>query len=84
MADCNRNIQNPSIKPKLFNAWKALATFNPSVVKKDDKFLLLYRAMSLPILHKGILMSMSSIGYAESMDGINFYNRHQLIKPEKE
>jgi predicted GH43/DUF377 family glycosyl hydrolase len=81
---CDRNIENPIIEPRLYNTWEALATFNPSVIKKGDKFLLLYRAMSLPVKHHGILMSVSSIGYAESTDGVNFYNRRQLIQPEQE
>lgn len=76
--------ENPIIQPDKQEEWQAIAAFNPSVVKKDDVFHLLFRAKSLPTEHHGVKMSVSSIGYAESHNGIHFNNRYQVIKPEKE
>jgi len=49
------------------DAFESAGTFNPSVVKKDGKFVMLYRAQD----RRGT----SSLGYATSDDGIHF-TRH--------
>src|ERR1700676_672101 len=49
------------------NGFESAGTFNPSVVKKDGKFVMLYRAQD----HQGT----SSLGYATSEDGIHFNRR---------
>jgi predicted GH43/DUF377 family glycosyl hydrolase len=51
--------------------FESAGTFNPSVVKKDGKFVMLYRAQD----HKGT----SSLGYATSDDGIRFERRPQPV-----
>ncbi|HTF44683.1 MAG TPA: glycoside hydrolase family 130 protein [Terriglobales bacterium] len=53
------------------DAFQAAGTFNPAVIKKDGKFVMLYRAQS----HKGV----SSLGYAISDDGIHFTRRDQPV-----
>jgi beta-1,2-mannosidase len=53
------------------DAFESAGTFNPSVVKKDGKFVMLYRAQD----HTGT----SSIGYASSDDGIHFTRRQEPV-----
>lgn len=83
MTAFERIKENPVIRPGNEN-WEALAAFNPSVVKKDNLFHLLYRAQSPAIEHEGVRIQLSTIGHANSPDGIHFDNRRQIIKPEKE
>jgi hypothetical protein len=51
--------------------FESAGTFNPSVVKKDGKFVMLYRAQD----HGGT----SSLGYATSDDGIHFTRRPEPV-----
>src|SRR5260370_19598800 len=51
--------------------FESAGTFNPSVVKKDGKFVMLYRAQD----HNGT----SSLGYATSDDGIRFNRRPEPV-----
>jgi beta-1,2-mannosidase len=53
----------PIVSPQ-GEGFESAGTFNPSVVKKDGKFVMLYRAQD----RKGT----SSLGYATSDDGIHF------------
>jgi predicted GH43/DUF377 family glycosyl hydrolase len=78
-----RHQKNPILSPDINKDWQARAVFNPSVVKKaDDFYQALYRALSKEQSYLGQEMSLSSIGYAESRDGINFDYMRQLIIPE--
>jgi predicted GH43/DUF377 family glycosyl hydrolase len=54
---------DPILSPE-GDAFESAGTFNPTVIKKDGKFVLLYRAQD----RKGA----SSLGYASSDDGIHF------------
>ena len=54
--------------PKL--AWKAKSVFNPSVIVKDDKVYMLYRAQD--VTGAGKWNGTSSIGLAISDDGLKF------------
>lgn len=74
--------ENPILVPDKGEAWEAYAAFNPCVVKVDKTFHMLYRGMSLSSQVKDVSMSISSIGYAVSEDGIHFKKIRQLIKPE--
>jgi predicted GH43/DUF377 family glycosyl hydrolase len=78
----NRFPENPILTPSEDNMWEAQAAFNPCVVNDKDKVHLLYRALSIPENIKNINLPISSIGYTSSVDGINFQERRQLIKPE--
>ena len=60
----------PILSP-MGDAFESAGTFNPSVVKKDGKFVMLYRAQD----HTGT----SSIGYASSDDGIHFTRRQEPV-----
>src|SRR6266404_4457844 len=57
---------DPIVSPR-GDGFESAGTFNPSVVKKDGKFVILYRAQD----HNGT----SSLGYATSDDGIRFERR---------
>ena len=74
---------NPILLPNRENEWESLAAFNPCVVKSNNLFHLLYRALSFPKDHQGVHMSVSTIAYAQSQDGIHFNNRRLFIKPEE-
>lgn len=53
------------------DGFESAGTFNPSVVKHNGEFVMLYRAQD----HRG----MSSLGYATSRDGIHFVRRPEPV-----
>ena len=61
-----------------------MAAFNGSIVKEQNYYTLAYRALSLSQLYEGVRMKLSTIGIAQSGDGIHFRKRRQLIVPEKD
>jgi predicted GH43/DUF377 family glycosyl hydrolase len=61
---------DPIVSPK-GDTFESAGTFNPAVVKKDGKFVMLYRAQD----RKGA----SSLGYATSDDGIYFTRRSEPV-----
>src|SRR6202162_4666551 len=61
-----RLSSGPILSPQ-GNGFESAGTFNPSVVKKDGQFVMLYRAED----HQGT----SSLGSATSEDGIHFNRR---------
>ena len=63
-----RASQNPIISPQ-GDGFESAGTFNPTVIKNDGKFVMLYRAQD----HQG----KSSLGYATSEDGIHFVRRSE-------
>src|SRR6202162_794218 len=65
-----RLATQPIISPQ-GNGFESAGTFNPSVVKKDGKFVMLYRAQD----RKGT----SALGYATSEDGIHFTRRPEPV-----
>ena len=79
----HRIPENPIILPNKDEAWKAKATFNPSVVKAGHTFHMCYRAETFSKDYEGHHMPVSTIGYAESQDGIHFTNQRCFIKPEE-
>jgi predicted GH43/DUF377 family glycosyl hydrolase len=60
----------PVIAPR-GNAWEAAGTFNPAVVVRGNKIVMLYRAQDK--------QGTSRLGYAESTDGIHFTRRDEPI-----
>lgn len=81
-----RDKHNPILSPKAEHDWEAAGAFNWCPVSgsrgKSHPPLALYRAQSEVKLQDGIRRSVSSIGLAESADGLRFDNRRQFIKPE--
>lgn len=61
---------DPILSPQ-GDGFESAGTFNPSVVKKDRKFVMLYRAQD----RKGT----SALGYATSDDGIHFTRRTEPV-----
>jgi beta-1,2-mannosidase len=61
---------DPTISPKGVT-FESAGTFNPAVIEKDGKFVMLYRAQD----HKGT----SSLGLATSDDGIHFTRRPEPV-----
>src|ERR1700681_3706162 len=61
-----RLAPGPILSPQ-GNGFESAGTFNPTVVKKGNQFVMLYRAQD----HQGT----SSLGYATSEDGIHFNRR---------
>ena len=73
---------NPILAPDPKSEWEAEAVFNWCPVTYKQKTYALYRAVSKPQTIHGQTMSVSTIGCAESTDGVTFTNRRQLITPQ--
>ncbi|MFC1711482.1 hypothetical protein ACFLZ1_02745 [Patescibacteria group bacterium] len=82
MVTVNRYSKNPILSPNIKNSWEEEATFNGCVIKEKDKYFMVYRAMSASQFYYGKDIELSSIGFAESKDGINFNARRLFITPE--
>lgn len=78
-----RSFENPILVPESDLPWEIEGAFNGSAIREKGKTRLLYRAQSLPLLHDdGPWLSISSIGQAESVDGIHFGRHRPCIVPE--
>jgi predicted GH43/DUF377 family glycosyl hydrolase len=75
-----RQWKRVSEMPILFpsgDAWESAGTFNPAVIERGDKFVMLYRAQDKA--------GTSRLGYAESTDGVHFNKRNgAVLSPEAE
>ncbi|HUZ92843.1 MAG TPA: hypothetical protein VNG29_02470 [Candidatus Paceibacterota bacterium] len=80
-ASIRRSAANPILMPDPSLPWEAHAAFNPSVVKKDGIFYMLYRAMSAPQKKDGKDVGISSIGIATGKDGVHFEGHRLLFGP---
>src|ERR1700689_10840 len=70
----HRISETPVISPQ-GDGWESAGTFNPSVILRDGKFVMLYRAQDMH--------GTSRLGYAESTDGIHFTQRSEpVLSPE--
>lgn len=77
-----RSAENPILLPSNSAEWEKRAAFNGSVVKSKDEFHMLYRALSSTMYYQGNSLSLSTVGYAVSRDGVHFSNHKQFIQPE--
>src|SRR5713101_5189473 len=69
-----RVSMEPVISPT-GNSWESEGTFNPAVIVRNGKFVMLYRAQDKN--------GTSRLGYAESADGIHFTRRTEpVLSPE--
>ncbi len=84
MFTVKRSLHNPLLAPNTNDPWEARAVFNWCPIKDGDTYHYVYRAMSSSELHLGLNSSVSTIGYAKSIDGEHFTDRRQLIYPEFE
>jgi beta-1,2-mannosidase len=60
----------PAIAPR-GEGWESAGTFNPAVVRRGDKTVMLYRAQDK--------QGTSRLGYAESTDGVHFTRRDEPV-----
>ncbi len=70
----HRLSESPLISPQ-GGGWESAGTFNPAVILRNGKIVMLYRAQDKS--------GTSRLGYAESMDGIHFTRRSEpVLSPE--
>jgi predicted GH43/DUF377 family glycosyl hydrolase len=70
-----RRLSNDPIIAPRGEGWESAGTFNPAVVFREGKFVMLYRAQDAN--------GTSRLGYAESADGIHFQRRPEpVLTPE--
>jgi predicted GH43/DUF377 family glycosyl hydrolase len=79
-----RSDENPILKPKRDHFWEAQAVFNGCPIKTKEGISLIYRALSLPYYSSltDARLSVSSIGIAQSKEGIHFVGRRRFMFPE--
>ena len=79
-----RYLGNPILTKNPKNHWEAGSVLNPSVLYDNGIYRMVYRATNdIPVKDKGRYMS--SIGYAESIDGIHFTRFEKpLISPDQD
>jgi predicted GH43/DUF377 family glycosyl hydrolase len=71
-----RVADSPVISPR-GNSWESAGTFNPAVMVREGKIVMLYRAQDQ--------QGTSRLGYAESADGIHFTRRDEpVLSPSTE
>jgi beta-1,2-mannobiose phosphorylase / 1,2-beta-oligomannan phosphorylase len=83
MVKTKRSKDNPLLSPNKDNSWEAEASFNGSLVKDGTTYYMVYRALSLEHIHHDKRLKLSTIGIAQSGDGIHFRKRRQLVTPSE-
>ncbi len=78
-----RSGENPILLPDPRSAWEAVAAHNPAVLESGGSVRLLYRAVSSKQRIGDMELEISSIGYAEGKNGIDFAGRRKLFGPEE-
>src|SRR5215831_1951891 len=74
ISNLHRLSDVPIVSPR-GDGWESAGTFNPAVVERGEKIVMLYRAQDK--------QGTSWLGYAESVDGIRFTRRDQpVLSPE--
>lgn len=84
MFTIKKSQHNPLISPNTNDPWEAKAVFNWCPIKDEKTTHYVYRAMSSTESYFGSNISISTIGYTSSKNGLNFSERKQLIAPEHE
>ncbi len=76
---------NPILRPDPRLEWQASGVFNPGVVQYGGEYVMVYRALSVPIVGgpEGSMV-VSSLGMATSTDGKNFRDIRFFFGPEYE
>lgn len=82
MPGLQRDPHNPLLHPSSERTWESHAAFNPCVVHADGLYHMVYRAQQPARPVDGEALALSTIGYAQSRDGVCFEGRRQLIVPE--
>jgi predicted GH43/DUF377 family glycosyl hydrolase len=82
--ELKRHPNNPILEKNPHTPWEAGSVFNPSVLYDNGIFRMIYRATNDVQLNK-VGGYVSSIGYAESRDGIHFKRSSKpIIIPDQE
>ncbi len=81
MIQLQRFSGNPIFLPNKELEWEADGAFNGCVIANKGTYHMVYRALSADRLHHGVKMKVSTIGYAQSSDGIHFGEHKLIIKP---
>lgn len=84
MATLSRVPENPILSPDPNHSWEKEGAFNGCVVFANGKYHMVYRAYSDKTKQNGVDMQVSSIGYAQSDDGIHFNEHKQIITPTED
>lgn len=84
MISLKRIPENPILSPNPKNEWEREGAFNGCVAYADGVFYMVYRALSSPRAQNGVEMQVSTIGYAQSKDGIHFSDQRLLIEPTED
>lgn len=84
MVTAKRYNENPILSPNKDIFWESDAVFNGSSILTNNKFIMVYRAQGQKQAYANIILSLSTIGIAESFDGFHFGNMKQLIKPDQD
>ena len=77
-----RHPANPILRPRYEEGWESAGSFNGSVAAADGTVHMVYRGQSAEQAYDGFALSLSTVGYASSRDGVSFTDRRQLIVPE--
>ena len=83
MVTTKRSKENPILYPEKDNNWESEAAFNGSVVKEGSTYTMVYRALSVSHLFEDKRLKLSTIGMAQSGDGVHFKKRRQFITPQE-
>lgn len=79
-----RDPENPILSPHRESTWNSLGTFNPSVVKTATGYRMYYRALApLPPVIAPFSPE-STIGAADSTDGVHFSHSWQALAPRED
>ncbi|MEM1619556.1 MAG: hypothetical protein QXU97_05500 [Fervidicoccaceae archaeon] len=84
MLKLRRHAGNPILTPRADFWLEGEAVFNPTVIKRGEKVVMLYRALSRPLQRSPEEhIKISTIMRAESSDGVSFERRGLFIGPER-
>ncbi|KXK09955.1 MAG: Beta-1,4-mannooligosaccharide phosphorylase [Microgenomates bacterium OLB23] len=83
MIKLQRDRHNPLLAPNPANIWESYAAFNGAVVKDENGYHMVYRAVSNNQKVGSTILQLSTIGYAKSHDGSIFDEHTQLIAPKE-
>ncbi len=84
MVQLARSSENPIVNPNPNNEWEHDGAFNGCVAYHDGVYHMVYRALSTEKRQNGILMRVSTVGYATSTDGIHFGDHRMLFEPTED
>jgi len=65
-----RVSETPAISPR-GTGWESAGTFNPAVIRHENKVVMLYRAQATD--------GLSRLGYADSTDGVHFVRKSEPV-----